>query len=107
MRDLPSGDELAALARALGATDARAARCQAIAERERAAGEGAFAAVRAALATRYGAAEDRALLARLAAEIRDGLLDEGSADRSALAAVLRALTRQKLAENNPAYLERD
>jgi hypothetical protein len=63
--------------------------------------------VRAALATRYGAAEDRALLARLAAEIRDGVLDEGSADRTALAAVLRTLTRQKLAESNPAYLERD
>lgn len=101
MRDRPSGAELAALADALGEEDALAARCRAIWARERDAGEGAFAACRAALAARYGAGEERWLLERLAADIRGGALDDGSADREALGALLRAITRQKLAESNP------
>jgi uncharacterized protein DUF6285 len=103
MRDRPSGRELAALAEARGAEDALAARCQAIAAREREAGDEAFAACRAALTARYGAGEDAALLARLAAEIRAGALDDDSADRVALAALLRAITAQKLRESNPGY----
>ena len=69
------------------------------------AGAEAFAAIRAALGARYGAGDDKTLLARLADEIRAGALDEGSAPRAALAAALVALTRQKLAESNPGYLE--
>lgn len=105
MQDRPSGAELAALARALGAADAQARRCHAIAAREAAYGDAAFAACRAALAARYGAADDQALLACLAAEIRSGGLDEASPDRAALAALLRAITRQKLRASNPDYLE--
>ena len=104
MRDRPSGAELTALATALGGTSPLAKRCQAIAARE-AAGEAAFDAIRAALAARYGAGEDKMLLARLAADIRTGALDEGSDRRAALALLLVALTRQKLAESNPGYRE--
>jgi hypothetical protein len=105
MRDRPSGAELAALATALGEIGALAERGQAIAAREVVTGEGVFAAIRAALASRYGAGEDKALLARLAADIRAGALDDGSDRRAALAALLVALTRQKLAESNPGYLD--
>ncbi|HEV8015079.1 MAG TPA: DUF6285 domain-containing protein [Stellaceae bacterium] len=105
MRDRPSGEELAALAEALGAPGALAARCRAIFVREREAGEGAFAASRAALTARYGTGEDAALLARLAADIRAGALDEASPERAGLAALLRAITAQKLRESNPDYLD--
>jgi hypothetical protein len=103
MRDRPSGQELAAVADALGAGDALAARCHAVAARERGAGEGGFAAPRAALVARYGAGEDGWLLARLANDISAGALDDGGADREALAAILRAITQQKLRESNPDY----
>jgi hypothetical protein len=104
MRDRPSGDMLAALADELGGTDALALRCRAIAEREAAQGEGAFAACRAALIERYGAGDDGALLRSLAGDIRAGALDEASAARTALAKVLLAITRQKLRASNPDYL---
>ena len=104
MRDKPNGQDLDALASTLGATGALADRCRMIAQRE-AGGDEAFAGVRAALQARYGAQEDSALLVRLAAEIRAGALDEGSAVRAALGALLLAITRAKLAESNPAYLE--
>jgi hypothetical protein len=103
MRDRPSGVELAALATALGEGGALAERCHALAAREQAVGEDAFAAIRAALTARYGPGDDRTLLARLAADIDAGALDERSAIRAALAALLVALTRQKLAESNPGY----
>ncbi|HEY3919649.1 MAG TPA: DUF6285 domain-containing protein [Stellaceae bacterium] len=103
MRDRPSGAELAALAEALGEEGPLAARCRAVQAREHDAGD-AFAACRAALVARYGAGEDRFLLERLAADIRGGALDDGSADREALSALLRAITRQKLRESNPDYL---
>lgn len=105
MRDRPSGEALAALATALGEAGAPAERCRAIAAREQAAGAQAFAAIRAALGARYGAGDDKVLLARLGEDIRAGALDEGSATRAAVAALLAALTRQKLAESNPGYLE--
>lgn len=104
MRDRPSGTTLAALADALGAQDWRAARCRAIAARERAGGD-AFAPIAAALRARYGEGDDRGLMTRLAADIRAGALDEGAGGRAALAALLRAITRQKLLESNPDYLE--
>lgn len=105
MRDRPSGEELAVLADALGASDALAARCYAIAAREREAGDAAFAAPRAALVARYGTDDDAVLLARLADDIRAGALDDGSAERDALAAILRGITQQKLRECNPGYLK--
>ncbi len=104
MRDRPSGQDLAALATALSETGALAERCRAIARRE-AAGGGVFAAARAALRARYGADEDEILLARLADDIRAGALDEGSDARAILAALLAAITRAKLAESNPDYLD--
>jgi hypothetical protein len=103
MRDRPSGSELAALAAALGETGASAARCHAIAAREQAAGATAFAAIRAALGARYGAGDDKTLLARLGADIGAGALDDGVETRVALAALLIALTRQKLAEGSRGY----
>jgi uncharacterized protein DUF6285 len=105
MRDKPSGAELVALAEALGEAGVLAERCHAIAAREQAAGEGAFAPIRAALAAHYGAGDDKMLLARLADDIRAGALDEGSNRRAALAALLVAITRQKLAESSPGYWE--
>lgn len=105
MHDRPSGAELAALAQALGADDALARRCHAIAAREAAEGDAAFAECRAALIARYGAADDRVLLARLAADIGAGALDEATAGRDELAALLRAITQQKLRASNPDYLD--
>ncbi|HVA12020.1 MAG TPA: DUF6285 domain-containing protein [Stellaceae bacterium] len=105
MRDRPSGAELVALAQEQHQPAALAARGRAIAARERLYGDEAFAACRAALAARYGAGDDGALLARLAADIRAGALDEGRPERPALAALLDAITRQKLRESNPDYLE--
>ena len=104
MRDRPSGAALVVLADAFGATDALGMRCRAIAAREHSAGEEAFDMIRAALIARYGAADDNALLTRLGADIRAGALDEGQAGRAALAALLRAITQQKLRESNPDYL---
>ena len=104
MRDRPSGQDLAALATALSEAGALAERCRTIARRE-AAGEDAFAAARAALRARYGVGEDETLLARLVGDIRAGALDEGSDARAALAALLAAITRAKLAESNPDYLD--
>jgi len=104
MRDRPSGAELAALADALGARDAEAARCRAIEARERAAGDDAFGAIGTGLRAIYGEGDDRALLTRLVAAIRAGALDDGAAGRDALATLLRAITRQKLRESNPGYL---
>lgn len=105
MRDRPSGKELAALAEASGTGDPLARRCHAIAAREATYGEEAFVGSRAALTRRYGAGDDSALLARLAADIRAGALDEGSPERAALAGLLRAITCQKLRESNPEYFE--
>ena len=70
-------------------------RCRTIAAREQSAGDEAFDVIRAALATRYGASDDRVLLTRLSADIRAGALDEGQSGREALAALLRAITQQK------------
>jgi len=104
MRDLPRGDELATLARELGAAAALAERCRAIAAREQSFGEAGFAPTRAELKARYGEHEDRALLARLSAEIGQGAFDvEGEARDWALR-VLIAITRQKLRESNPEFL---
>ena len=102
-RDRPSGAELMALVEPAGEGDPLAARAIAIARRERAADASAFAACRAMLAARYGAAEDRALLGRFAAEIRAGGFDRGGARENALA-VMAAITCQKLVESNPDIL---
>lgn len=104
MRDRPSGEELATLARAIGGDDAPARRCAAIAAREQAAGEGAFASARARLGARYGAADDRALLARLAAEIRAGVFDPAGTVRDWACGVMADITREKLRASNPAFL---
>ncbi len=104
MRDRPSGEELAALARAIGGDDALARRCAAIAAREQAAGEGAFASARARLGARYGAADDCTLLARLAAEIRAGVFDPAGTARDWACGVMGEITRQKLCASNPAFL---
>jgi hypothetical protein len=102
-RDRPSGEELMALVGRVGGGDPLAGRAAAIAGRERAADASAYAACRAMLATRYGAAEDRALLARFAAEICAGGFDRGG-ERDTACAVMAAITRQKLIESNPDFL---
>lgn len=102
-RDRPSGEELMALVGCVGGGGPLAARAVAIAARERAADASAFAACRAMLAARYGAAEDRALLAQFSAEIRAGVFDHGTACDGARA-VMAAITRQKLIESNPDFL---
>jgi len=104
MRDQPSGADLAALAAVLRDGGALAERCHAIAQREATDG-GDFSAACAALRARYGAGDDKMLLARLVADIRAGALDDGSPGRAALAALLVAITRAKLAESNPGYLD--
>ena len=104
MRDLPSGEELARLAQEIGGDATLVARCHAIAAREQSAGEGAFAAIRAALTARYGAGDDRALLASLSAEIARGVFDAPSAARDWARHLLWDLTRQKLRESNPELL---
>lgn len=102
-RDRPSGEELMTLVGRVGGGDPLAARAAAIAGRERAADVSAFAACRAMLVARYGAAEDHALLARFSAEIRAGGFDHGS-ERDAARAVMAAITRRKLMESNPDFL---
>jgi hypothetical protein len=104
MRDLPSGEELARLAPELGGDAALSARCQAIARREESAGGDAFAAIRDALAARYGASDDQALLASLAAEIERGVFDAPGGARDWARRLLWDLTRQKLRLSNPDYL---
>ena len=102
-RDRPTGAELMALVGQVGAGDPLAGRAAAIVGRERAADASAFAACRAMLAARYGAAEDGALLARFATEIRAGGFDRGPGCDNARA-VMAAITRQKLVESNPDFL---
>ncbi|MGH7033532.1 MAG: hypothetical protein ACREFL_07370 [Stellaceae bacterium] len=102
-RDRPSGEELMALVARVGAGDPLAGRAAAIAGRERAADASAFAECRAMLAKRYGAVEDRALLAGFSAEIRAGGFDR-SAERDEACAVMAEITRQKLIESSPDIL---
>ena len=115
MRDLPTGPQLEQIAREWEAkgiaglppkeravAEAMVERCKAIARRESDAGEGALAPIRAELAALYG--EGEAGLERLAAQIRDGMLDAPSARRGRVLALLRALTLQKLSESNPRFL---
>jgi hypothetical protein len=104
MRDRPPGSELVLLAEGIGDEDPLARRCRAIAAREADAGDAAFAPMRAALEARYGKGEDRALLRRLAGEIAAGGFDAEGAARDWALDVLRAITRQKLRESNPAFL---
>jgi len=106
MRDRPDAQTLIALAqRAMreGGDAAAIARALAIAERERAAGNAPLERCRAVLARRYGDGELAGLLARLAADIRAGLFDEG-AEAAALHGLLWDMTVQKLSESNPEYL---
>ena len=105
MRDRPSGIELVTLADGIGDEDALAARCRAIAAREAAAGDAAFASIRAALRARYGVREDGALLTDLASEIAAGVFDAEGAARDWARDVLWAITRQKLRESNPEFLK--
>lgn len=107
MRDRPDGAFLAVLAReaaAQGECPELVARAEAIAERERIAGDAPVERLRRALAARYGEGDIDSLLRRLAAEIRAGAGDAPGAERSALGRLLWAMTRQKLAESNPDYL---
>jgi len=104
MRDLPRGDELVVLARELSGAAALVERCRAIAAREQCFGEAGFAPARAALRARYGEHEDRALLARLSAEIGRGAFDAAGEARDWALRVLLAITRQKLRESNPEFL---
>jgi hypothetical protein len=98
MRDPP--DAAALLALATDNDGALAARARAIAAREAAAGEGAYAAVRRALSELYGAAPDAVLLAKLAADLRAGRFD-GDLQ---IARLLWDFAVQRLRESNPDFL---
>ncbi|MGH7087513.1 MAG: hypothetical protein ACREFQ_01280 [Stellaceae bacterium] len=102
MRDLPEIKEIIFLAEAAGEAALRA-RCHAIDERETQAGAG-YEMVRRALVGRYGAAEDRTLLGRLAADIRAGRFDAPSPETERIKAVLWALAEQRVRESNPDFL---
>ena len=107
MRDPPDAEFLVALAREAEAradTPDLVARADAIAERERDAGDAAVERVRRALAERYGEGGIGCLMRRLAAEIRAGAGAEPGAERTALRRLLWAITVEKLAESNPDYL---
>ena len=104
MRDRPSGEELARLAQEIGGEATLVARCHAIAARERSAGKGAFAQIRTALIVRYGAGDDRALLASLSAEIERGAFDAPGAARDWARRLLWDLTLQKLRDSSPEFL---
>jgi uncharacterized protein DUF6285 len=107
MRDRPDGATLRTLARraaAEGEDEALVARALAIAEREEAAGAAPGAALRAALARRYGVDDAEQLLRRFAAEIRAGAFDRPGPERADALRLLWAMTWQKLAESNPGYL---
>ena len=118
MRDLPTGPQLQCLAREWEekgidglpsrertAVAAMIERCRSIAHREAAAGEAALAHIRADLAALYGQGGDPAAqFAQLAEEIRSGALDTAGARRNRAAALLWALTLQKLRESNPRFL---
>jgi hypothetical protein len=104
MRDRPDAAMLRALAEAAegrGEEPALIARALAIAAREEAAGAAPVAALRAALAKRYGEAPVEALLWALTRDIRAGAAD---APGAALRRLLWNITRAKLAESNPDYL---
>jgi Domain of unknown function (DUF6285) len=106
MRDRPDAEILAALADEIGDGDAPlAARCRAIARRERDGGDAALAPARVILMGRYGAGTDRDLLARLEAEIRTGACDAPGPARDSVLSILRAITAAKLGESNPDFLE--
>lgn len=104
MRDLPDAMALATLAVVGEGDEPLRSRCLAIAHRESEAGDAAFAAIRRELAARYGTGEDRALLERLAAEIRSGGFDAPASARDWARAVLARITAQKLRESNPEFL---
>ena len=118
MRDLPTGPQLDELAREFeergidelppkerAVAAAMIERCRAIARREAAAGEGALASIRVALASIYGEGGNPAEhFAQLAAEICSGALDAPSARRDCAVNLLWALTLQKLRESNPRFL---
>ena len=114
MRDRPSGEALAALARESlaqqdevsqsGAELARARRCFAIADRERRFGAAAFSRCEAMLAALYGEGDPEALFARLGADIRGGIYDAPGPVREMVRRFLWELTLQKLRESNPDFL---
>ncbi len=104
MQDRPSGEELALLVREAGGEEPLVARCLAIAEREAQGGAAGFAACRAALVARYGEADDRVLLARLAAAIGAGIFDAPGKEREAVRDLLVAITVQKLRATAPDLL---
>lgn len=113
MRDQPSGEVLAALARGVLDRDepprsdaelARARRCLAIAERERRFGVAAFSRCEAMLEALYGNGDPAAHFARLGADIRRGVYDPPGPARDEVRRLLWEITLQKLRESNPEFL---
>jgi hypothetical protein len=99
MRDLPAASLLLALAAEAGEEEpALVQRCRDIARREEQLGDGRYDEIRRALAALYGPGDDRALLTRLAADIRIGRFDPPTMER-----LLRGLIRLRLEESNPDF----
>jgi hypothetical protein len=104
MRDRPEIAALLALAE--GERDgALVARCHAIAERERRGGDAPYHAIAAELCAICGEGDPPALLARLAAALREGRFDRPGAERTRVERLLWWLTTLKLQESNPAFLD--
>ncbi len=99
MRDRPDIETLLALA-AGAADEALAARCRAIAAREREGGPAPYDALAAELRALTGGGGS---LAALAADIRRGRFDAEGPERERLVRFLAGLALQKLRENNPDF----
>ncbi len=102
MRDLPDIETLLALSAGAG-DEALAARCRAIAAREREFGLTPYETLAAELRAACGGGDPREILARLAADIRRGRFDAPGPEQEKLVRLLWRLTLQKLRENNPGF----
>jgi hypothetical protein len=102
MRDPPEIETLLALA-ARSDEAALAARCRAIAARERACGTAPYDALGTELRALLGGGDRAPDLVALSAEIMRGRFDAPGPDRDRLVRFLWRVTLQKLRENNPDF----
>ena len=102
MRDLPDIAQLFDLAE--GADAALVARCQAIAERERAEGWAPYAALQADMTKLLEVPVAPNPLTRLALDIRGGRFDKPGPERARLEALLWRHVVQRLRENDPEFI---
>jgi hypothetical protein len=102
MRDLPDIAQLLDLAE--DGADALAARCRAIAEREREEGRAPYAAIEADIANLLDLPVAPDLLNHLARAIRRGRFDQPGPERARLDALLYRHAVQRLRETYPEFI---